>query len=93
MKNQYLIGLVTGIIVSGVVAVNASQQMSTIQSCASLLPSGHNFEVNITGKIDTTSSTREFNGRFGLSDGSKQENPALQKSAEPFVNCVSSLLK
>ena len=93
MKKHHLMGIVSGINVSGAVAVNASLQSTTIESCALLLPSGHNFEVSIIGTIDTTGNTRSFSGQFDLSDGTATENEALEQSAEPFANCVSTLLR
>ncbi len=93
MNTKFLVGLVTGVVASGIIAVNAGQKPITIESCASLLPNGHNFEVSITGSIDTRVNQRVFKGQLGLSDGTEQENSELQQAAKPFLICVASLLK
>ena len=93
MNNKYIFGLVSGVVISGVVAVNANTHNNTIQSCATLLPSGHSFELTISGQIDTNTAEREFKGSLGLSDGNSQNNPPLQSASQPFINCVTSILK
>lgn len=93
MEKKYLMGIITGVLISGTIAVNASNKENTVQSCAALLPSGHNFELAITGSIDTKVSKREFKGQLGLTDGTDQNNPNLQSASQPFVNCVSALIK
>jgi len=93
MKKYYLLGLISGIAVSGVVAVNASQNQNTFESCAQLLPVGHKFELKVDGVIDTTLTKRSFEGSFELSDGTTDENPTVAKAVKPFVDCISVLLK
>lgn len=93
MNKKSLIGFVSGVALVGVVSVSAVQQPKTIQSCASLLPEGYTFTINITGKIDTTSNNREFKGDFSLSDGTQDESPELQQTLRPFLECVSQLIK
>ncbi|MCP4121996.1 MAG: hypothetical protein GY751_09610 [Bacteroidetes bacterium] len=94
MKRQYVLGLLSGVLISGVVAVNAGQENHTIESCGKLLPEGQKFEIDINGTIDTSSSDRKFDGSFGLSDGTQiQYSDDQKKAVNPFVECVAGLLK
>ena len=94
MKKQYIIGLISGIAISSILAVNATQQNTTIESCAQLLPPGETFELDINGKIDTNRQKHSFAGNFSLSDGTEIEWTDGQKETiMPFVDCVKSLLK
>ncbi|MGF1908637.1 hypothetical protein L4C38_04230 [Vibrio kasasachensis] len=93
MKPSYALVLSAVIITSGIATSQAIQPDNTIESCASLLPEGHEFTLNIEGEINTKLSPRMFNGNLGLSDGTNIEDPELQKSVMPFIECVSPLLK
>lgn len=93
MKGSYVLVLSAAVITSSIATSQAIQPASTIESCASLLPEGHEFTLNIEGEINTKLSPREFNGNLGLSDGTTIENPELQKKVMPFIECVSPLLK
>ena len=97
-NNKYISGFLSGLIVLiaiEVIAISTAigQSSPSIQSCGELLPAGVNFEIKISGNIDTRQQERVFMGEFTVSDDTKQHNPARQKQTEPFVNCVKSLLK
>jgi len=51
----------------------AVQTNTTIESRAQSLPPGETFELEIKGKIDTSSQKHSFSGNFGLSDGTEIE--------------------
>ena len=94
MKRQYIFGLVSGIAISGVLAFNATQTNTTIESCAQLLPSGETFELEINGIIDTNGQNPFFSGNFSLSDGTEIDyTDAQRENILPFTNCVKNLLK
>lgn len=94
MKKQYILGLLTGFLVSLTIAVSAIPKGNTIESCAIHLPAGHEFKINIAGKIDTTLDARKFDADFSLSDakGKADKNAELQESVSSFVGCVSELI-
>ena len=77
----------------GALAVNAGLNKSTVENCAELLPAGYQFNVEITGTIDTSSENRDFKVQFNLGDGTINENPPVKDSVKPFLNCAMPLIK
>lgn len=93
MNKQFVIGLISGVVVSGAVAVNAIESKRSIESCSALLPSGHNFELNIEGKIDTTKTTPQVSGQISLAEHSLDDSSGIESIIMPFVECVNHLVK
>ena len=93
-KKVVLLGSVT--ILSSLFAFHSfSQQesLNTVEKCASLLPSGHNFSVTIEAKIDTDDGTPTMSGSMNISDGTQASNPEMVEKVAPFKDCVVKLLK
>lgn len=92
---KYILGMaaVVALASASVLTVNATQEPTSIGSCASLLPAGYDLQLSIIGKIDTNNKQRKFDGNFSLSDGTEKQNPELQKKVMPFVECVKPLLR
>ncbi|WP_347507009.1 hypothetical protein [Pseudomonas anguilliseptica] len=96
MITRIALAITAIIALAGTVALSmsADQPSRTIQSCASLLPSGHTFDLKITGTIDTTKPNQMFNGGFDLTvGGTRPGDPAMQAAVKPFVECAKALIK
>ncbi len=80
---------------SGSQAANQDPKASynTIKSCTQLLPEGHEFTFSIEGKVDNSNKDKPFEGRFSVSDGTKQSSSPMEEQAKPFIQCIQRLLK
>lgn len=93
MKKQYFLGLASGIALATVFSVNAAQSNSTIESCGSLLPEGHIFDMKISAIINTENALPDFDGSFSITDGVGTSTSIRQEQLEPFINCVVFIIK
>lgn len=67
-----------------------STTSSSIESCSTLLPDGHSYEVTIKTTIDKTSKLPTFNGEFSVNGGADE---AQNFDISEFVECVGPLIK
>lgn len=93
MNKSFVIGLISGVIVSGALAVNAMETKTSIQACSALLPSGHTFELSIEGNIDTRAALPTVSGNISLSEHSIEDGAQIEPQIMPFVKCVNHLVK
>lgn len=83
----------TLILASIATSVRATDSHKTIDYCATLLPGGYSFTLNISGYIDTKSEQRELNGSFSIIEDSGADGVQMKKALRPFIECVQPLIK
>ncbi len=95
MKTKYALGLVFAVTAAAVVSIKAAEPgSSTIKSCASLLPEGHEFNVNLRADISTKSGAPTFHADLVVTDGSGTLPASFSdEQVYPFLGCVVELLE
>ncbi|MFS2225847.1 hypothetical protein [Pantoea sp. B65] len=75
---------------------SVNRATDSINSCADLLPAGEIWTITISGTIDKTANSKDenFTGTFNLYDSSNiAPSEDQKKRREPFIWCVSELIK
>lgn len=68
----------------------ANSSQKSVESCAKLLPEGHNYEISIIASIDKTADTPNFTGEFSVTGGT---DDVMNFEITDFVECVGPLIK
>lgn len=107
-KMSSVVLILSGVFFSSVATVgfaagNTNTQLSTVEACTRLLPSGHQYQLHIgmdinTSKKQSSSEATPYvisNGSFSLTDKASGPNVSAGEKAkvQPFVQCVRHLLK
>ena len=77
MKKNYLLGLLSGLILSTVFTVFAAQIDTTIESCGLLLPEGSVLQ----------------NGNLKLTDNAQGDQVLTEEQLAPFLDCAVPLFQ
>jgi len=93
MKKNYLLGLLSGLILSTVFTVFAAQIDTTIESCGLLLPEGSTYNLEITGTINRFQGSVLQNGNLKLTDNAQGDQVLTEEQLAPFLDCAVPLFQ
>lgn len=90
LSSVFFGGFCLGLMALSSTAMAASP--SSLKDCASLLPQGSNYSINIQAEANRSNKNNEFHGNFFVTDNHGKQVKFTEKTIKPFLDCAMPLI-